>query len=112
MSFSQFSQLLTSRDRYYADQLNVRRSNPSCYLGVDTRNVLVDLFRNAIDNETAILKSKEELRVRINFNTNDAFNSVNKLNLVKVNSEDFRVFLRDNGVVASTEELSRLLERY
>lgn len=69
-------------------------------------------MKHLIENEIEIVKAKDNLRNQITWNTQDAYNTINKYNMSSVNGEDFRMFLRESGFNTTQPELDRLFERF
>jgi len=111
LTFEQFSETLLPSNRSYTSRVASRSSNVGAVLSSLTRLQLADLLKALIDNENALLKLKNDLRTKVTWNHQEGWNSVNKLNLNKIGSEDLRGFLQDHRYNASLSELDRLLER-
>jgi len=58
------------------------------------------------------MRNKDLLRSRYTFNLFEAWNTLNKYELYRVNGNDFRRLLEDNFYRPSSDEINRLMERY
>lgn len=96
MTFEQFCDALLPPNRSYTSRASSRNSNFGAVLSPLTRHQLADLLKALIDNENAILKLKDNLKTRVTWNHQEGWNSVNKLNLNKIGTEDLRSFLSEH----------------
>jgi hypothetical protein len=73
--------------------------------------VLAKLLATVIEYEVEYVKQKDALRHRVGWSNAQAWSTLNPLGLPKVTQEDIRVFLNEHRIVATSDELDRLMNR-
>lgn len=118
VTFSDFCEMLTPRQREYSSLLNSRKSNSSTdnkrrkMFSIETQDKFAKALKLHLDIEGVSELIRQRLSSRPWFNTFDLFDSidVDKNGFITLN--EFRGILQKYGMFATEKELNALMQRY
>lgn len=118
LRYAEFSEIFAPKSAEYSSILNDRvpsyldSSKLSLIFSYETKQLVKKVLDLTSGNENRVEELRQKLNKRPLFNIYEAFKTLDKKDHGYIDIEEFRTALVENGLYASTKEISNLVKRY